>query len=278
MFFASRLSFVCTTLLAAFGSANAATSEDASVLTNEVARANNDSLLWGPYKPNLYFGVRPRIPKSLAAGLMWAKLDNYMTAQGSMQTAHPLFPHVSLGFNLLTLREDFRHTCEQNEGMAGYGWEEYDIRKGGRQTVHDTGNSIDMTIDFVKVPGGVHGGSWAARVKGVPRESAPANLYTTVVFYTSLEGLGSIEVDKGDDDEDSVGFEGDVKLKGMTPDLGDFSIDVTSGPDTNEHPKFTHPSYDEKPLYHSFVSSLQMPPEHLWQAKSRFGLLLPFSL
>jgi mannosyl-oligosaccharide glucosidase len=158
--------------------------------------------------------------------------------------------------------------------MAGYGWEEYDIRKGGRQTVHDTGNSIDMTIDFVKVPGGLHGGSWAARVKGVPREDAPADLFTTVVFYTSLEGLGSVEVEKGDD-EDSVGFEGDVKLKGMTPELGDFSIDVTSGPDTNEHPKFTHPSYDEKPLYHSFVSSLEMPQEHLWQAKSKSGLFPP---
>lgn len=180
--------------------------------------------------------------------------------------------HVFSGENCLNanpLCKDFRHTCEQNDGMAGYGWEEYDIRKGGRQTVHDAGNSIDMTIDFVKVPGGLHGGSWAARVKGTPRESAPTNLLTTVVFYTSLDGLGSIEVEKGD--EESVGFEGDVKLKGVTPDLGDFSIDVTSGPDTNEHPKFTHPSYQEKPLENSFVSSLEMPQEHLWQAKSKFG-------
>lgn len=89
MYFASRLSFVCATLLAALGAANAATPDDTSVLINEVARANNDSLLWGPYKPNLYFGVRPRIPKSLAAGLMWAKVDQYMTVQQSMQTAFP---------------------------------------------------------------------------------------------------------------------------------------------------------------------------------------------
>lgn len=56
---------------------------DVSVLINEVAKANNQSLLWGPYKPNLYFGVRPRIPKSLTAGLMWAKVDDYATAQAS---------------------------------------------------------------------------------------------------------------------------------------------------------------------------------------------------
>lgn len=56
---------------------------DVSVLINEVGKANNQSLLWGPYKPNLYFGVRPRIPKSLTAGLMWARVDNYATAQAS---------------------------------------------------------------------------------------------------------------------------------------------------------------------------------------------------
>jgi mannosyl-oligosaccharide glucosidase len=51
--------------------------QDASILTSEVGRLNNQSLLWGPYKPNVYFGVRPRIPKSLWAGLMWVKVDNY---------------------------------------------------------------------------------------------------------------------------------------------------------------------------------------------------------
>ena len=42
------------------------------------------SLLWGPYKPNLYFGVRPRIPKSLTAGLLWSGLDSYEHFQNSM--------------------------------------------------------------------------------------------------------------------------------------------------------------------------------------------------
>jgi len=36
----------------------------------ENAKLSNESLLWGPYRPNLYFGVRPRIPKSLPTGLM----------------------------------------------------------------------------------------------------------------------------------------------------------------------------------------------------------------
>jgi mannosyl-oligosaccharide glucosidase len=34
-------------------------------------QAGNASLLWGTYRPNLYFGTRPRIPESLMTGLMW---------------------------------------------------------------------------------------------------------------------------------------------------------------------------------------------------------------
>lgn len=66
---------------------------DESILAKEAARANNQSLLWGPYKSNLYFGVRPRIPDSLFAGLLWAKVDDFATAQQSMfrYTIHRTF-------------------------------------------------------------------------------------------------------------------------------------------------------------------------------------------
>lgn len=61
----------------------AAEGSDASILINEIGRSSNQSLLWGPYRPNLYFGVRPRIPKSLMGGLMWANVDNYQDVQHS---------------------------------------------------------------------------------------------------------------------------------------------------------------------------------------------------
>ncbi|KAA8643296.1 mannosyl-oligosaccharide glucosidase [Aspergillus tanneri] len=205
---------------------------DVSILAKEAARVNNQSLLWGPYKSNLYFGVRPRIPNSLFAGLMWAKVDDFATAQ---------------------------------QRMAGYGWDEYDIRNGGRQTIHDAGNSLDLTIDFIKVPGGEHGGSWAARVKGVPRDDAPPDQPTTVIFYAALEGLGNLQVDTKL--EDPRGFESNVKLSGLTPGLGDFTIDVTAGPESNEHPEHDHPSYEDKPLDRTWVSSSTIPSEHVWQTK-----------
>lgn len=61
----------------------AAAADDPAILYKEVARKSNDSLLWGPYRPNLYFGVRPRIPKSLLGGLMWSRVDNYQDVQNS---------------------------------------------------------------------------------------------------------------------------------------------------------------------------------------------------
>lgn len=43
------------------------------------AQANNQSMIWGPYKPNVYFGVRPRVPEALWTGLMWSNVNDYMT-------------------------------------------------------------------------------------------------------------------------------------------------------------------------------------------------------
>merc|ERR1712000_82391 len=209
------------------------------IISAHAAAAGNDTLLWGPYRPNLHFGVRPRLPNSLMTGLLWANTETFATAQ-----------------------TNFRHTCEQNEGMAGYGWEEYDARNGGRQTIHDTGNKIDLTIDFVKIPGGQNGGSWGARIKGTPREDAHANLVTALVFYAGMEGLGQLAFE-----DDDIDTKQKVTLHGSTTDLGDFDI-VFTDPVENRMPYKTHPSWDEKPLDSPLTCSLQLPPDAIWQAKN----------
>ena len=163
-----------------------------------------------------------------------------------------------------TMLIDFRHTCEQHEGMAGYGWDEYDVRDGGRQTIHDAGNNIDITTEFVKIPGGVHGGNWGVRIKGIPREDAPPNLLSTMIFYTAMEGLGSLEIAN---DRDPLGIAGTVTVKGQTAELGEFTIDITEGPESNMHPPPTHQSSQEKPLDRTLVASFQVPEEAIWQTK-----------
>lgn len=149
--------------------------------------------------------------------------------------------------------------------MAGYGWDEYDVRTGGSQTIHDAGNHIDITTEFVKIPGGQHGGSWAVRVKGKPRKDGPKRLITTIVFYAGMEGFGTLGV-KNEDDE--LGIEGNLVLEGSTTELGDFTLEVTEGPESNKHPPPTHPSYAEKPSDRTIVASLRVQEENVWQAKA----------
>lgn len=71
-------------VLAFFAFAATATASDREAdLLNEIARASNRSLLWGPYRPNLYFGVKPRISKSFSSGLLWGNVDDFKTFQTS---------------------------------------------------------------------------------------------------------------------------------------------------------------------------------------------------
>lgn len=148
--------------------------------------------------------------------------------------------------------------------MHGYGWDEYDVRHGGRQTIHDAGNNIDITTEFVKIPGGQHGGSWGVRIKGTPREDAPEILMTSLIFYAAMEGIGSLDVKNK---ADRHGIEGSVIMGGSSSELGAFTLEVTTGPDSNKHPQPTHPSYADKPLDRTIVASFQTPDEQIWQAK-----------
>jgi mannosyl-oligosaccharide glucosidase len=147
--------------------------------------------------------------------------------------------------------------------MKGYGWEEYDPRRGGVQSIHDIENGIDLTTSFVKVPGGKHGGSWAARIKGVLNEDALKEQKTIVVFYVTQEGENSELQALPSDDEH--GYEGDVILKGHSETLGNYKLVVTKG--KGVQPKSDHDLSTLRGPGQTVVQSLTYPEEHIWQAK-----------
>ena len=218
----------------------------ASEETAVFSKATNDSLLWGPYRPNLYFGIRPRQSSSLITGLMWGQVEDFNKIQHSI-----------------------RYTCEQGDDMQGYGWDAYDPRTGGVQTMHDKGNGIDLEASFVKFDQG-----WGARIKGTVREDAESgqSLKTGLWLNTGLEGLGSLQVQDAEANEE-LGFDGNVVLKGETNELGEFKITISEPEGKNSHPVHAHPSYQTKPLDRTFVHSVQVPSEAIWQAKGMFGHL-----
>lgn len=157
--------------------------------------------------------------------------------------------------------------------MEGYGWENYDPRKGGVQVIHDTENGIDLETSFVKFENGEEG-SWGARVKGTVRKDAKmlqggnGKLKTAVWWTISAEGLGNgLEVVDGEDGK------GDVVFEGSSRDLGEYRMVVTDDAG-NAHPVHDHPSWEGKPLDRTMVNSLQVPEEALFQTKNiLFGSL-----
>lgn len=60
-----------------------------------------------------------------------------------------------------------RHLCDQNDGLTSYGWMAHDGVSFGMQEIVD--DLYVLSTDFVKRPGGNHGGEWSARFRVKPR-------------------------------------------------------------------------------------------------------------
>ncbi|KAK8028955.1 Glucosidase i [Apiospora marii] len=190
---------------------------------------------WAPYRPNLYFGVRLPVPDSLLMGLMWARGDNDDSIVRSL-----------------------RDTCEQDEGMAGYGWTKYDVRTGGTQLVHDKELHLDLQTDFVK---SADGESWAVRVSGISRNDAPGTVKTMVAFHIAHERLNVEEGKRLKCQESPEALSDDqsayITCEGEFPELGHYEF-WASGRATN------------KLVGEPVVRQASMPEDQIWQAKSAF--------
>ncbi|ORX53928.1 glycoside hydrolase [Hesseltinella vesiculosa] len=204
------------------------------LLKERVEENTNSSLLWGTYRPNLYFGTRPRTPDSLMTGLMWFDASHFQ------------------GFQRM------RHACEQGDGLAGYGYQKHDGRAFAKQHLNDEPSNVEITTEFIKVPGGKEGGDWGVRIHGKPIHShLPA--MTSVLFYFGLEGEGSMDITSR---MSSKGLASPVKLEGDTPDLGDFEVEVIDGL-LNDHPR---QGLDQDLTKTQWVG-LQVPEGNVWRAK-----------
>lgn len=50
-----------------------------------------------------------------------------------------------------------RHACDQGDGLNGYGYHQHDGRSYGMQQIKDGPSNVQITTEFIKVPGGDHG-------------------------------------------------------------------------------------------------------------------------
>ncbi|KAF9977520.1 Processing alpha glucosidase I [Actinomortierella ambigua] len=175
------------------GMSSSTTSAQAAVNITEEAR---QSLWWGTYRPNLYFGTRPRLPQSLMTGLMWFGLQDY------------------------TGPDNIRHGCEERDGFEKYGWLKHDGRQYGLQEIKDTRNNLDMTTEFLKFPGGKYGGSWGAKISGKPlREGEPMTV--SFLYYAGSDNDANLQLETAKKNSNSV------RIRGADFELGQYELDIT---------------------------------------------------
>ncbi|XP_053110540.1 mannosyl-oligosaccharide glucosidase [Hemicordylus capensis] len=154
---------------------------------NSSSPATAPHLFWGSYRPQVYLGMKTRSPQSLVTGLMWM---------------HQLEGDIRL-----------RHTCEQSDGLPRYGWLLHDGVHFGVQEIRDVG--LSLQTEFVKRPGGRHGGDWSWRVTARP-EGAPVP-FVSLLFYVATDGQGALQPRV----EEKSRL---ASLAGTTEELGHFTI------------------------------------------------------
>uniref|UniRef100_A0A803TTL9 Mannosyl-oligosaccharide glucosidase n=1 Tax=Anolis carolinensis TaxID=28377 RepID=A0A803TTL9_ANOCA len=164
-------------------------------------------LFWGSYRPQVYFGMKTRSPRSLVTGLMWM---------------HQLEGDIRL-----------RHTCEQSDGLPRYGWLLHDGVHFGVQELRDVG--LSLQTEFVKRPGGRHGGDWSWRVTARPERSGPQAPFVSLLFYVATDGQGALQPQVKEKSRMA-------SLTGVTEELGHFTI--TFQPPTSETGTPLYASYN----------------------------------
>ncbi|KAG0165528.1 Processing alpha glucosidase I [Apophysomyces sp. BC1034] len=224
---------ICTIFVAMRFAAHGMLMNDEAMLVASANQATNTSLFWGTYRPNLYFGTRPRLPTSVMTGLMWFDGDDFQ------------------GFQRI------RHACDQNDGINGYGYHKHDGRRLAIQKIRDDPSNVAITTEFVKVPGGNNGGDWGVRVRGTLLDDSVSPT-TSVMFYIGLEGEGSMDITSK---TSSKGLESPVKMEGDTPELGDFEFQIVDDP-LNEHPVD-----NDRDLSLTQWWGVEVPEDHVWRAK-----------
>ncbi|KAJ2704195.1 Processing alpha glucosidase I, partial [Coemansia spiralis] len=195
----------------------------------------NAALQWGTYRPNLYFGTRPRVPQSLLSGLMWFGLDDQQNWQR------------------------IRHACEVGDNLSEYGYVRHNGRDFGEQTMRDDDHGVEIRSTFVKAAGG---SSWAVRFTGRTLEDNVQGV--SLAYYFGLEGNGTMSM---------AAVDGAVRISGRTPELGRFRIRIVPAP-SNQSPPLPPGVVQAEgvpaPAQRIAGVAVAVPGESVWKAKDVF--------
>ncbi|KAL5717632.1 mannosyl-oligosaccharide glucosidase [Ranunculus cassubicifolius] len=167
---------------------------------------HKESLYWGTYRPQVYFGVRARTPESLIAGLMWIGVKDG--------------------------RYSIRHVCQDSDELGTYGWTRHNGRDYGEQVIVD--QDVTLTTSFVKSKGSGsgYGGDWAARID-VQKEKLDDEVLGAGHYFLYLadEAGSSLRIDRDRLDT----REGTLFASGTHKDVGGWEFHLASEDNLDIH-------------------------------------------
>ncbi|WFD02100.1 mannosyl-oligosaccharide glucosidase [Malassezia obtusa] len=147
--------------------------------------------VWGTYRPQVYLGLRPRVPESVLTGLAY------------------------IGARSVNDVQFLRHTTQDDDGVRYYRWTHHDGHAFGIQEIVDDALNYRLETSFVKSGSASQPGSWAVRVQGtVLDESKPAAL--TLLYYLGRES-SEAELELVVENDEPI-------VRGSHPALGEFAL------------------------------------------------------
>ncbi|CAI0381113.1 unnamed protein product [Linum tenue] len=141
---------------------------------------HKESLYWGTYRPQVYFGVRARAPRSLVAGLMWLGVKDG--------------------------RYHMRHVCQDSDELSKYGWIAHNGRDFGKQELVDQELKLETSFLKSRSQGSGYGGDWAVQIDVQHEKSGPSNelLKTGHMFFYLADESGNALSPNSHTDENNV--------------------------------------------------------------------------
>ncbi|CAN1794618.1 Mannosyl-oligosaccharide glucosidase GCS1 [Linum perenne] len=162
---------------------------------------HKESLYWGTYRPQVYFGVRARTPRSLVAGLMWLGVKDG--------------------------RYEMRHVCQNSDELSKYGWIAHNGRDFGKQELVEQELKLETSFLKSRSPDSGYGGDWAVQIDVQHEKSGSSNeLLRTghLFFYLADESGNALSLSK----DANENHETSLLASGSRADVGEWQVHLNS--------------------------------------------------
>ena len=129
---------------------------------------HRSQFLWGTYKPNLYFSLKEKEPKTNVFGIMWYTMEEES--------------------NKINLEDKLRHECNQKDKIR-YFWHYHNGIDYGHEELIDQSGNTNLNIKFIKRKYDEENQIWDSEIsiKNIKTNEQKQNI--GIILYFALENF-----------------------------------------------------------------------------------------